>query len=130
MKCVVFLMAEEVVVDADGRVHIHRPFDGLGTEGFPAAHTLWVYTNLILDRAEEGIPVEMHLELISPTGAKGSVTKGTGIGPVRKDPEMPSVWALQFNVTVTDIPSPGLYHMRLSANDEVVAERPLLIAQA
>ncbi len=127
MRALAFLLADEIETDR-GCDTLRRVADGLALDVIPAVGNLWVYANLILEPDEEGVPVEILLEVTAPNGRTSRVMSGQPIGPMRRHLDMPSVWGLKFHVSVT-FEVPGVYSLRLISGNRLLAERPMIVTQ-
>ena len=128
MKSLAMLFAERVSSDR-GLNTIERVMDEVVVHApFPIHNDLWVYFEIAADEGEAGRPVHLRLELIDPEGRAHVAGEGDPIFPLSQHPEMPAVWAPKFHVAFP-LARAGRHLVRLTIDDQVVAERPLLVTQ-
>lgn len=124
VKCLTFLFAD-AIWDDRGTWSVSRLVDTFRFDRFPAEHNIAVLIEIEAERHEEGLPVDVVLELIDRAGEVRARFAATQILGARHDPELPSVWRFPHRVLVFTYPAPGVYEVRLTVDGRTLARRSL-----
>ena len=124
MRVLTFLFAD-AIWDDRGAWSVSRVVDTFRFDRFPAEHQVGVLIEIEAERHEEGLPVEVVIDLVDHAGVVRNRLQSTQILAARRDPQLPSIWQFPHRHLTLTYPAPGVYQLRLTVDGRTLAQRSL-----